>query len=98
MNQSTTTCKEKKLYIGNFLKSTILYGILFMIFYLINTYITHYKNNLVDVFNDGKELKCSNLSDTKIVSKKNGYYIDKANSQYITNGDLVFSINSCSRR
>ena len=86
--------------VDNFSEKELLYTMLtpivlaaVVMFFIISLQISsiNENKNLINAFNDNKELICF----SKVVSKSNGYKFDEKKENYVSNGVDIFYINRC---
>jgi len=91
---------DKNEKVDNFSEKELLYTMLtpivlaaVVMFFIISLQISsiNENKNLINAFNDNKELICF----SKVVSKSNGYKFDEKKENYVSNGVDIFYINRC---
>jgi hypothetical protein len=67
-------------------------------FFLIKSSGNIFNSQIIDDFNDAKELVCSNLSTKYLVENKTWEYIvldDKSDKEYFKKGDILIPVRAC---
>ena len=89
-NEKVDNFSEKELFYTILTPIVLAAVVMFLFIYLQNSSNNETKN-LINAFNDNKELICF----SKVVSKSNGYKFDEKKENYVSNGVDIFYINRC---
>lgn len=89
-NEKKNEFSEKELFYTMLTPIALAVVVMFFIISLQISSINENKN-LINAFNDNKELICF----SKVVSKSNGYKFDEKKENCVSNGVDIFNINRC---
>ena len=89
-NEKVDNFSEKEL-LYTMLTPIVLAAIVMFLFVYLQNSSSNDNKELVNAFNDNKELICF----SKVVSKSNGYKFDEKKENYVSNGVDIFYINRC---
>lgn len=89
-NEKVDNFSEKELFYTMLTPIALAAVVMFFIISLQISSINENKN-LINAFNDNKELICF----SKVVLKSNGYKFDEKKENYVSNGVDIFYINRC---
>lgn len=89
-NEKVDNFSEKELFY-TMLTLIALAAVVMALFIYLQNSSSNDNKELVNAFNDNKELICF----SKVVSKSNGYKFDEKKENYVSNGVDIFYINRC---
>lgn len=94
---TVNTCQNDRKFVHLSIVRTFLFVFVISMVIVITNNVNNNLTDTIKSFNNNEEIQCQSGGITKIVSKPKGFYYDSKNSNSITNGDIIFTIENCTR-